>query len=151
MPEVQQERQRRDEQEGERRQQRQAIHRLEFLDIEDLHERRENERAGDEAGEIRIHDDEEAPLPHGFVRVDVSGALKQEQEGGDCRMHYLTSPSRSEYWTLGSVFSDGLRTCSLFIRRKRASGLALLLMSPKILACVGHTSTHAGNRPLVMR
>src|ERR1035437_1152374 len=152
MPEVQQQRERRDEHEGERRQHGQPIDRLQFLDVEYLHERREDERTRDEPREVRIHDDEQAPRSLGFVRVDEAGGLREQpQHGLSHRVHYLTSPSRFEYWTLGSVFSEGLSTCSLFMRLKSASGLALLLVSPKILACVGHTSTHAGNKPFVTR
>ena len=69
MPQVHLQRQRRDQQKRERGQQRQPVGRLHLLHVEDARERGENERAGDQPGQVWIENDEHAPLQFHFVRI----------------------------------------------------------------------------------
>ncbi len=69
VPEVQLQRQRRDEQEREGRQQRQPVGRLDGFDVEHALERGQDERARHQPGHERVEDDEHAPLELHLVRV----------------------------------------------------------------------------------
>jgi len=54
MAEVPEQRQRRDEQERQGREERQPVRRLDRAHVEDALQRREDERAGDQPGEVRV-------------------------------------------------------------------------------------------------
>ena len=68
MAEMQEQRQRRNQQERQRRQERQPVRRLHLLDVEDLHQRGEDERAGHQSREVRIDHDEDGPVDVDVVR-----------------------------------------------------------------------------------
>ena len=70
MPEVQLQRQRRDEEERQGREQRQPVGRLHRLHVEHALERRQDEGARHEPRDERIQHDEDAPLELDLVRVD---------------------------------------------------------------------------------
>jgi hypothetical protein len=62
----------RDEQERQSREERQTIGRPHGGDVEHPFERGQDERAGHQAGEKRVQDDQHAPLELDFVRIDES-------------------------------------------------------------------------------
>ena len=72
MPQVQLQRQRRDEQEGQRGEQRQPVGRLDRLHVEHALERRQDERARHQPGDERIEHDQDAPLELHLVRIHES-------------------------------------------------------------------------------
>ena len=92
MAEVELERERRDDEERERREEREAVRRLDGLHVEDALERREDERARDEAGDERVEDDQDAPL-----ELDLVGVHVPLDARGECLLPspYLTDPSRA--------------------------------------------------------
>ena len=69
MPQVQLERQRRNQQEGQGRQQRQTVRRLHRLYLEDALQRGQNECARHQSGNEWVQDDQHAPLERDFVRI----------------------------------------------------------------------------------
>ena len=92
--EVQQQRQRRHQQERERREQGQPVGRLHLLDVEDLHERRQDERPRHEPGDVRVDDDQDRPVDLDLVGIDVPGDLLEQL--GQARRGFgvhRTSPS----------------------------------------------------------
>jgi hypothetical protein len=73
MTQVHQQRQRRHDHEAERREQRQPVGRPHFFHAEDFFERGQDERAGDEARDVRIHHDQDRPVDLDFVGIDEAG------------------------------------------------------------------------------
>ena len=73
---VQQRKGRHDEK-GECGEHREPIGRHDLLDIEDLCQRGQDERAGHEAGDVGVDNDEQAPVQLDLVGVDVARNLVQ--------------------------------------------------------------------------
>lgn len=94
MAQVRHQRQRGDEQEGQRREKGEPVKGLDLLDVEDLDERGQDERPRDDPGDVRVHDDKEAPVDFDLVGVDVPRDLRQKfaQLFHHVRAH-RTSPS----------------------------------------------------------
>ena len=98
MAQVEQQRQRRAQQERKGGQQRKPVNRLQRLDVEHAHQRRHDERARHQAGDVGIEHDQHAPqrLVRRLVRIDIALEVRHHlgNDVGDVRSScYLTSLS----------------------------------------------------------
>ncbi len=69
---VQEQRERGYEQKGQRGQQRETVRPMQRLDVEDLHEGGEYERARDQTGEVGVDDDQNRPVDLDLIGIDVA-------------------------------------------------------------------------------
>ena len=151
MPQVQLQRQRRHQQKRQRRQQRQPVGGLHRLHVEDALQRRQNERARHQPGNIRIQHDQHAPLQLHFVRIHE--AFNAAHKPPHPALDLLTAPIRPgrcrKPWRRSpSAASAPARCASSEIHgsdRSDSSG------PPSCRAPVGQSPQHAVVSPFVMR
>ena len=78
MAEVSEKRKRGNNEKSQGCQQGHTVRRLQFLDIEHFHERRQDERSRYKSCDVRINHNQNAPVQLDFVRIDVSRYLFEE-------------------------------------------------------------------------